>query len=54
MNPKVVEVFKVWLELNENEKTDFIKELLYFNKLSPGEQKTFVKSLEKPSGPKNA
>jgi hypothetical protein len=49
MNPKVEEVFRLWLTLNENEKTDFIKELLYYNKLSPAEQIAHVKSLDKTS-----
>jgi hypothetical protein len=50
MNEKVLEVFKVWLKLNENEKTDFIKQLLYFNKLNPNEQSAFVKDLDKQVG----
>ncbi len=50
MNPNVEEVFKVWLKLSESEKTDFIKELLYFNKLAKNEQNAYVKSLEKTPG----
>ncbi len=43
MNPKVEEVFKSWLKLNEDEKRDFVKELLNFNNL-PEVKKKMVRN----------
>lgn len=40
MNPKIEEIFKIWLKLNEDEKRDFMKELFYFNNLPPEKQKS--------------
>ena len=47
MKPKVEELFKAWLKLDENEKRDFIKELLNFNNLPEGQKKAVMKSYEK-------
>jgi hypothetical protein len=38
MNENVKNLFIQWLKLNEDEKRDFIKELFYFNNLSPNEK----------------
>lgn len=42
MSPKTEEVFKLWLRLDEEEKRDFVKELLHFNNL-PEVKKKIVK-----------
>lgn len=47
MNQKTEEVFKAWLKLDEDEKRDFVKELLNFNNLPEAKQKTVKKSYEK-------
>ena len=44
MKPKVEEVFKSWLKLDEEEKRDFIKELLNFNNLSDIKKNAIIKS----------
>lgn len=47
MNVKAEEVFKLWLKLTEDEKRDFVKELFYFNNLSPAEKTKIEKSYKK-------
>jgi hypothetical protein len=47
MSPRTVEVFKAWIKLNEDEKRDFIKEVLSFNTLTEKEKQIKIKSLEK-------
>ena len=44
MKPKVEEVFKSWLGLDEEEKRDFVKELLNFNNLPEVKKKIVKKS----------
>jgi hypothetical protein len=46
MNQNVEEIFKAWLKLDEDEKRDFIKELLNFNNLPENKQKAVVRSYE--------
>lgn len=47
MNQKTEELFKAWLKLDEDEKRDFIKELLNFNNLPEIKQKAVMRSYEK-------
>jgi hypothetical protein len=44
MKVKVEELFKFWLKLEEEEKRDFIKEMLNFNNLPELQQKLIKKS----------
>lgn len=47
MNGKTKIVFKGWLELTEDEKRDFVKEMLGFNNLSPKEKEAVNKEYKK-------
>jgi hypothetical protein len=47
MNEKIKSVFKSWLKLNEDEKRDFVKEMLSYNSLSSSEKAALIKSLNK-------
>ena len=47
MNVKSENVFKDWLKLNEDEKRDFVKEILNFNNLSLSEKSSIIKNYEK-------
>lgn len=44
MNTKTEDLFKAWLKLDENEKRDFIKEVLNYNNLPEAKQKAIKKS----------
>jgi hypothetical protein len=46
MNEKTINVFKIWLKLNEDEKRDFVKEILSYNSLSPSEKTAVHKALD--------
>ena len=43
LNPKAEELFKAWLKLTEEEKRDFIKEVIHFNNLPKNEQAAITK-----------
>jgi hypothetical protein len=47
MNEKTINVFKSWLKLSEDEKRDFVKEMLSYNSLTPSEKAAMSKALEK-------
>lgn len=47
MNAKAEAVFKAWLKLDEDEKRDFIKEVIHFNNLTKDQQKVVEKEYEK-------
>lgn len=47
MSPNTIDVFKAWIKLSEDEKRDFIKEVLSFNTLNEKEKQNKIKSLEK-------
>ncbi len=47
MNPKTESVFKGWLKLTEDEKREFVKEMLSYNSMSPSEQKAVNKLFAK-------
>jgi hypothetical protein len=46
MNEKTINLFKSWLKLNEDEKRDFVKEILSYNSLSPSEKAAVHKALD--------
>ncbi len=47
MNSKTEDLFKAWLKLDENEKRDFIKEVLNYNNLPEAKKKAVQKAYEK-------
>ena len=47
LEPQIEAVFKIWLELNEDQKRDFMKELFYFNNLPPEKKQKIVQSYKK-------
>lgn len=47
ISEKAEALFKAWLKLSEDEKRDFIKEVIHFNNLSKPEQAAVVKKYEK-------
>jgi hypothetical protein len=47
MNQKTQSVFKAWLNLSEDEKREFVKEMLSYNSSSLSEQKAIKKLFEK-------
>jgi hypothetical protein len=47
MNQKTEQVFKAWLKLDEDEKRDFVKELLHFNNLPEAKKKIVKNQYEK-------
>jgi hypothetical protein len=46
MNEKTINVFKSWLKLNEDEKREFVKEILSYNSLTASEKAAINKALE--------
>ena len=46
MNSKAEDLFKAWLKLDEDEKRDFIKEVLNYNNLPEAKKKAVQKFYE--------
>jgi hypothetical protein len=47
MNEKTISVFKSWLKLNEDEKRDFVKEMLSYNSMTEAEKAAMNKALDR-------
>jgi hypothetical protein len=47
MNEKTINVFRSWLKLSEDEKRDFVKEMLSYNSMTLSERAAMSKTLDK-------